>query len=207
MKNIFSSFIFIILCCFGYTYSFAKNNSFQPLQFDIIEDSDIQNSISSFELVVGIDKQKINSEQEFWQMEGFTRVQSNIQDVFYKGQEYERIEATSKLINVFSVSKDRSQFTVGLKVWPFGEFSQTIKVTPNSSESSFDLIFSEGIFQGLQGQLILTSASLDETDVWVKISGTVATKNIPFVVTTMFLQTASKEIGQRLQKSIENDKK
>ncbi len=188
----------------AYGFQLAKNSE---LSFDQLTDNDIQHAIQSDEIELSVKNKVMDSSREYWDIEGFARMNASLNNVFDKGLEFERIKATSDLINVFEISRDRRFITVGIKVWPFSAFTQKIEVKPNVRNYTMDLDFQEGVLEGLTGVVVLTNANDQQTDVQVKIDGQVLSKNVPMVLTASFLETASKTISQRLKENIESDSK
>lgn len=188
----------------AYGFQLAKNSE---ISFDQITDNDIQHAIQSDEIQLAVKNKVMDSSREYWDIEGFARMNASLNNVFDKGLEFERIKETSDLINVFEISKDRRFITVGIKVWPFSAFTQKIEVRPNARNYTMDLEFQEGVLEGLTGVVVLIKANDQQTDVQVKIDGQVLSKNVPMVLTASFLETASKTISQRLKENIESDSK
>lgn len=188
----------------AYGFQLAKNSE---ISFEQLTDNDIQHGIQSDEIQLSVKNKVMDSSREYWDIEGFARMNASLNNVFDKGLEFERIKETSDLINVFEISKDRRFITVGIKVWPFSAFTQKIEVRPNARNYTMDLEFQEGVLEGLTGVVVLTKANDQQTDVQVKIDGQVLSKNVPMVLTASFLETASKTISQRLKENIESDSK
>ena len=139
-----------------------------------------------------------------WTIQGAFVVDKDLDTTFEAAKKVERLERVIPFINIFNISKDRTQLQCGIQLLPGLKFQQTFKIEVLNETQNFNVQFIEGSFTGLTGQVWFSELNKKQTKVMLTSTGDLAKDPVPFFISNSMLERLSKSVLRRWRNDIES---